>query len=135
MTGNAIAAAAHALVGARYRPGGRDPATGLDCLGVVAASLAAVGWHARLPVRSTLHRGDVRDAIEIAHLAGLVCPAGNTLAGDIMMVRCSPIQLHLLIAAGAERFIHAHASLRRVVLGPSDPAWTFVGRWRLPTQG
>jgi hypothetical protein len=49
MTGDELAAQARALVGAPFRLHGRDPETGLDCLGVLAAALAACGISARLP--------------------------------------------------------------------------------------
>ena len=41
MSGAALAAAAESLVGTRFRLHGRDPDTGLDCVGLLAASLAA----------------------------------------------------------------------------------------------
>jgi cell wall-associated NlpC family hydrolase len=132
MSGDALALAARELVGAPYRHGGRDPASGLDCLGVVAASFAAIGWPGRLPARSTLRRRDVPDAAQLASRAGLICTNGAVAAGDILLVRCSSIQLHLLIAISTDRFVHAHAGLRRVVLGPGDPTWTLAAHWRLP---
>lgn len=133
MTSAALAAAARDLVGSPYRFGGRDPTTGLDCIGVLTASFVAIGWRARLPVCNTLRRRDMPDAAQIACEAGLVCMTGAVAAGDILLVRCSPIQLHVLIAVGTERFVHAHAGLRRVVLGPRDRSWTVAAHWRLPT--
>lgn len=135
MNGPEVAAAAKALVGAPYRLNGRDPMTGLDCLGVVAVALALAGWPERLPLRSTLHRSDIGDVALIAQSVGLVRAHGVAIAGDILLVRCSAIQPHLLIAADGDRFIHAHAALRRVVLGPVDAAWSVAGHWRLPAQG
>jgi cell wall-associated NlpC family hydrolase len=38
-----LATAAETLVGSRFRLHGRDPETGLDCVGVVAAAMAAIG--------------------------------------------------------------------------------------------
>ena len=35
MSGRALAEAAERYVGASFRPGGRDPMTGFDCLGLV----------------------------------------------------------------------------------------------------
>ena len=49
MSGAALAAAAESLVGTRFRLHGRDPDTGLDCVGLLAASLAAIGRAAPLP--------------------------------------------------------------------------------------
>lgn len=131
MSGAALAAASRDLVGARFCLNGRDPATGLDCLGVLAAALAATGRPARFPVRSTLRRLGHFDAGAIAGAAGLIQAAGVVVLGDVVLVRCSPIQLHVLLAVGGERYVHAHAGLRRVVLGPRDPGWIDAGHWRL----
>jgi hypothetical protein len=49
------------------------------------------------------------------------------------MLRCSPCQFHFAIAVTAARIVHAHAGLRKVVLGPLPDAWPVVGRWRLPS--
>lgn len=132
MSGERLAAAAHALVGTRFRLNGRDPATGLDCLGVLACALAAIGHDAELPNGYELRsRGD-RGAARIAGAAGLTPAVDPVTPGDVLLVRCSPVQLHLLVARDAKRFVHAHAGLRRVVLGPRDPAWVDAGHWRLP---
>jgi hypothetical protein len=131
MSGVALAAAARNLVGARFCLNGRDRATGLDCLGVLSAALAAIGHSAPFPVRSTLRRHGHGDAEAIASAAGLVHAGGPLALGDVVLVRCSPIQLHVLLAVGGERYVHAHAGLRRVVLGPREPGWTDAGRWRL----
>lgn len=131
MSGLALADAARGLVGAPYRHNGRDPATGLDCLGVLGAALAAIGRAAPLPARNAMHRRGDPDVEAIAEACGLVDASGLSTPGDVLLVRCSPLQLHLLLAVSANRFVHAHAGLRRVVLGPCDPAWSIVGHWRL----
>ena len=43
MTAESLALAAEALEGAPFRLHGRDPVTGLDCIGVLAQSLEAFG--------------------------------------------------------------------------------------------
>jgi cell wall-associated NlpC family hydrolase len=131
MSGIALAEAARALVGSPYRRDGRDPATGLDCLGVIAVALTAIGRSASLPARSTLRRRELPDLEAIAGASGLLRAGRQMEAGDILLVRCSPVQWHALVAATADRFVHAHAGLRRVVLGPADPAWAPAGHWRL----
>lgn len=131
MSGPALAQAALALAGAPFRLNGRDPRTGLDCLGVLAASLRAIGRAAPLPMRHSLrHRGEI-DGDAVAWAAGLEHALTAIGPGDVLLARCSPVQLHVLIAAGPCRFVHAHAGLRRVVVGPLDPAWRILGRWRL----
>ncbi len=132
MSGAALAEAARALVGVPYMRDGRDPATGLDCLGVVAAALAAIGHKPALPIRSTLRRRNLPDLALIASDARLLCVTGETIAGDVLLVRCGPLQWHGLVAVGEARFVHAHATLRRVVLGPADPCWSPAAHWRLP---
>ena len=92
----AIIAAARAAIGARFRLHGRDPATGLDCVGLVA------------------------------------CAAPR--AGDLLLCRAGPGQLHLMIDSGGG-VIHADAMLRRVVERPGPPPWPVVGRWRVAEQG
>jgi hypothetical protein len=132
MSGEALAAAAHTLEGTRFRLNGRDPATGLDCLGVLACALAAIGRKAELPVGYGLRcRGDM-GAARIAETAGLVPADGLIAPGDVLLVRCSPVQLHLLVALTSARFVHAHAGLRRVVIGAREAAWPLAGHWRLP---
>lgn len=131
MSGLALAIAARDLVGAPYRHNGRDPATGLDCLGVLGAALSAIGRAAPLPARNAMHRRGNPDVVTIAKACGLVDASGPIAPGEVLLVRCSPLQLHVLVAAKADRFVHAHAGLRCVVLGPADPAWSIVGHWRL----
>lgn len=134
MSGTRLAAAARELVGVPFRLNGREPATGLDCLGVLAASLAALGRSAPLPARTTLRRRGAIDADAAAAALGLVAAPGPVAEGDVLLVRCAPTQLHVLVATGADRFVHAHAGLRRVVIGPRDPAWPIVGHWRLASS-
>lgn len=131
MSGLALAIAARGLVGAPYRHNGRDPATGLDCLGVLDAALTAIGRAAPLPARNAMHRRGDPDVAGLAKACGLVDASGRVAPGDVLLVRCSPLQLHGLLAVGADRFVHAHAGLRRVVLGPCDPTWSIVRRWRV----
>jgi cell wall-associated NlpC family hydrolase len=132
MSSAELARAARALIDVPYRCNGRDPATGLDCLGVVAAALAAIGRAASLPPRSTLRRRNLPEIGAIARAAGLDDADGAVEPGDILLVRCSPVQWHALVAVATERFVHAHAGLRRVVLSPADRTWTHAGHWRLP---
>jgi cell wall-associated NlpC family hydrolase len=132
MSGPALAAAAQALAGTPFRLNGRDPATGLDCLGVLATALAAIGQPAAFPSRYSLRQREGIDAAALARVAGLTEAASAIRAGDVLLVRCSPVQRHVLVALGADRVVHAHAGLRRVVIGPRDGGWALIGHWRLP---
>jgi hypothetical protein len=71
-------------------------------------------------------------AHRVAVEAGLAAAAEPVRPGDVLLVQCSLVQLHLLVAAEPDRFVHAHAGLRRVVVSPADPAWRVIGHWRLP---
>lgn len=130
MTGQQLAAAAEALVGTPFRLHGRDPATGLDCVGVLAAALGSVGHSHRLPAGYTLRNRSLIDTSPIAELCGLAPVSGNIVAGDVLICRVSPCQFHIAIAASQSGFVHAHAGLRRVVLAPGPLPWPIVQHWR-----
>lgn len=132
MSAQDFASAAEALVGAPFRPGGRDPQTGLDCLGLVAAALLACSFRGCVPASRTLRRRGDWQADAVALSAGFVPAPGAIARGDVLLIRCSPIQPHVVVAASDGLFVHAHAGLGKVVLGPADPAWRIAGRWRLP---
>ena len=114
---------ARAAIGARFRLHGRDPATGLDCVG-----LAALAFGAEVPSGYALRSGDVARVAAVAAAAGLVRVA-DARAGDLLLMRSGPGQLHLAIWTGAG-IVHADAMLRRVVERPGAPPWPVVARWR-----
>lgn len=126
--------AARALVGAPFRPHGRAPETGLDCLGLVIHVAAALGMRASVPAYSL--NGDQRalEAGLIAHgLAAL--PAAEGLPGDVLLLAVDAERRHLAIRT--ERgVIHAHARLARVVEHRMPPAWAdaLIAAYRFPTQ-
>jgi len=132
MTGADLAVAAEALVGTPFRLHGRDPATGLDCVGVLAASLAACGVPAHLPGGYALRMRTLPELGAFVADSGFVAASGPLRPGDILLVRIAPCQFHLLVASGAGRFIHAHAGLRRVIHGDRPLDWAVIGHWRLP---
>jgi cell wall-associated NlpC family hydrolase len=125
--GSTIAARARALVGVPFRPQGRDPRLGLDCVGVAAAAVGATV--ASVPARYAAR--DHRLAEIGAALSGLGCRAvERPEAGDVVVCRPGRGQHHLLVCAG-ESFVHADARLRRVAERPMPPPWPVVGIWRL----
>lgn len=121
-----VVAGARAVVGARFRVQGRDPALGLDCVGVAACALRAAGCTAVVP-----NHYSVRCAVLPA---GAVPPdltgADGAGAGDILLCRVSPAQLHLAVRTDSG-VVHADASLRRVVERPGAPPWPVIAAWRL----
>jgi len=129
--GAALAAAAERLVGVPFRPYGRDPARGLDCVGLVAAALAAIGRPASPPCGYRLRQVRVDGLLDAARLSGLGEATGPVEPGDVLLVRAGPVQPHLVIAATAAGFVHAHAGLGRVVLAPPPLGWPVERRWRL----
>ena len=126
----AVARQARKLIGCRFRPGGRDPATGLDCVGLV---LAATDGHCpplRVPAAYRARRTDWSLFDAAARASGLV-RTGRAAPGDIVLVRTGPNQPHLLIQLEAGETVHAHAGLRRVVLQSAPLPWPVRRRWTI----
>jgi cell wall-associated NlpC family hydrolase len=131
VSGAELARAAECLVGTPFRLHGRDPATGLDCVGLLDAALAAMGRPAPSPKAYGVRNRDIVAALAFAPGMGLGEVSGPIHPGDVLLVRAGPLQDHLLIAASGKRFIHAHAGLRRVVATPGPIAWPILRHWRL----
>lgn len=128
MNGEEIAARARSYVGVRFRPQGRDPTTGLDCVGTAAAAAGVPTERVRSDYAM---RGESLAAIE-HELCDLGCQpmAGSAPApGDIVVCEAGPQQFHLLIFTGAG-FVHADAGLRMVVERPCPIPWPVLGVWR-----
>ncbi len=130
MTPEAFAAAAEALVGAPFRLGGRSAASGLDCVGLVTAARGA----ADAPHGYGLRNSDIARHLAFAEQAGFTPAAGPVTRGDLVLAIPGPAQHHLLVAAGPDRFIHAHAGLRRVAVHRGPLPWPELMRWRLPPE-
>lgn len=128
--GLALAEAAMRLIGCRFRLHGRDPAAGLDCVGLVAAALTATGASPHAPTGYRLRNLSVDHWLPFADQSGLVTASGPIRAGDILLIALGHCQHHLAIAADETRVVHAHAALGQVVLQPRDPAWQIIARWR-----
>lgn len=129
MTAAAIVAAVRAAVGTRFRPQGRVPGVGLDCVGV--ALLAARTTGIEVCAEPYALGGDHDGRIETV-LDAIACrPVEVAVPGDLLLLAPTPRQRHLAVVTPAG-VVHAHAGLGRVVEGPLDPAWTILGAWRLP---
>lgn len=132
MKGIDIAARACALVGARFRPQGRDPEQGLDCVGTAAL---AAGIPAERVPRDYALRGQT--LVQIEHqLCDFGCRpvTGQVLKlGDVVVCQPGPAQFHMVIITPFG-FVHADAALRRVVQRPYPIPWTAVGAWRLAEE-
>ena len=131
MTGLALALAAERLVGARFRLHGRDPASGLDCIGVLAAALAGCGRAVALPTGYPMRLRALAGWLPDPQGCGFVPVVGPPEPGDVVMLRVGAAQFHLAIAAPGGGWVHAHAGLRRVVGEPALPPGEIVHHWRL----
>jgi cell wall-associated NlpC family hydrolase len=136
VTGNgaSLATAAEALVGTPFRLHGRDVARGLDCLGLVAAALAAIGRPIETPSGYSIRRLEIGRFLALASRAGLIETRDLPHPGDVFLVRPGPAQHHLVIAASARSFVHAHAGLGRVVNTPAPLPWPIERQWRLVSE-
>ncbi len=136
MTGEtgSLAQAARRFVGAPFRLHGRDPATGLDCVGLVAAALTAMGRTPILPQTYALRNSDITKLLGFAAANAFQDSAGPVEPDDLLLVKPGPAQFHLLIAEHSGSFIHAHAGLRRVVRMPGPLGLTVHRHWHLSTK-
>lgn len=124
---SAAAEAALAAIGSRFRLHGRDPGTGLDCVGVAALALRASGYAGAVPSGYALRGGDPARVVALFDAA--LARADGDRPGDVVLMRAGPMQLHLgVIVLGG--MVHADAGLRRVVLRPGPAAWPVIGAWR-----
>ncbi|MDR6834289.1 MULTISPECIES: peptidoglycan endopeptidase [unclassified Sphingopyxis] len=127
-------AAAQTMVGARFRPQGRDPATGVDCVGLVWAAYRAVGERLVAPSNYPL-RGWSRAQVEAGLTAAGFSPVEDAArVGDVALIGCPARQFHLGLI-GVTTFVHAHAGLRCVVETPIDALAPDAVRWRFIETG
>ncbi len=124
-----LAAAATGLIGVRFRLHGRDPATGLDCVGVVAEAMRRAGIEPVAPAGYRLRTVSVAGLLPFAK-ANRFEPVEPAEA-DVVLAMVSPVQPHLAIRTPGG-FVHAHAGLGRVTCLPGALPWPSVGGWRVP---
>jgi cell wall-associated NlpC family hydrolase len=117
---------ARALVGTRFRLQGRGD-EGLDCVGVVLAvfEIPLRGLRSGYAVRGN-HVADLQKAL-LQHFQR-VRPV-QMQPGDVLLLQPGRGQHHLAVRTDAG-FVHAHASLRRVVETPGLPGWPLLGVYR-----
>lgn len=135
MTPDRLASEAEKLVGCPFRLHGRDPRSGIDCIGLLAAAMARAGRSIVLPTGYPLRLNDLTRWLPDPQECGFA-PANLPFeSGDLVLTRPSPGQAHLAIAGPALTWIHAHAGLRRVVSEIGIPAGSILYHWRLsPTD-
>lgn len=126
-----FASSAESLVGTTFRLHGRTPETGLDCVGLVASSLALAGRQVVAPSGYSLRNLDIEAYLAFAQRNGLVAAIGPIRRGDLVMTEPGQAQHHLLVATSPASFVHAHASLRCVVHQQGALADAPTWHWRI----
>jgi hypothetical protein len=96
--------------------------------------MAGSGQPVAVPNGYTMRRRDIAAFRPLAATFGFAETTGAALLGDVLMFAVGPVQFHLGIAAPGGGLIHAHAGLRRVVLGAPGADWAPAGHWRLIEQ-
>lgn len=129
--GESFAEAAAACVGVPFRLGGRNPELGLDCVGLVWASLKAIGHDCEAPSGYGLRNTSIAKHLCFARSAGFSLAGGSDLPGDLLLTIPGPAQHHLAIIASGKRYIHAHAGCGRVVSASLPVPWPISQHWRL----
>jgi murein DD-endopeptidase / murein LD-carboxypeptidase len=124
MEGDVIARA-RALVGTRFRLHGRDPASGLDCVGLIVCACPAI---TRPPEGYALRGGTAEGFAAMFIANGMTLRRGEPQPGDILLLQPSVAQFHLGVWSG-ESLIHADTVLRRVVETPGVLGWPLVSGW------
>lgn len=121
-----LASAALGLIGTRFRLHGRDPASGLDCVGLVAEAMRRAGFAPVAPGGYSLRSASPERLLPFARLSGLTAVTADP---DIVLVRINPVQQHLLVCAPGG-FVHAHAGLGKVAFLPGACPWPIARGWR-----
>ncbi|MXO87130.1 hypothetical protein GRI32_00065 [Altererythrobacter aestuarii] len=127
-----FARAAQELTGSPFLLHGRDPATGLDCIGLVTSALRKIGRRISVCTDYRLRNLDISHLLPAIDQAGFMSAHGPCQPGDLVLLKTAPGQFHLAVAALEGGFVHAHAGLGRVVHTPAPLAWPTIGHWRLP---
>lgn len=115
---------ARLVLGAGFRLHGRDPATGLDCVG-----LAGFAWEVAVPGGYALRSAPLARIVGVLARAGFV-PCATDRPGAVAIAAPGPGQLHLAIATGGG-VIHADAILRRVVERDAPLPWPLIAAWTI----
>jgi murein DD-endopeptidase / murein LD-carboxypeptidase len=115
-------AAARLCLGARFRLQGRQPETGLDCIGLIIWSAKRAGLV--VPDAQDYLLSDNPARLDAGLLAAPIVPIdpATIAAGDIVRLLSNGQPLHLAIC-GSESLIHADIKCRKVVEQRLTPAW------------
>lgn len=135
--GVALARSANSFIGVKFVLNGRDPMTGLDCIGLLAASMKKAGFKCDIPEGYRLRNANATPWLSCAQTSGFDEVTGKEIPGDVLLQSLGAGQHHLIIADLDAHFIHAHAGLRRVVRQKIDRNHNTIAHWRLrrPVSG
>ena len=123
--------AAESLVGTAFRLHGRDPAFGIDCVGVLTRSLQICGLPVPTGIRYGLRNATIDRPVAQFCAAGFASVAADhPRSGDVLLAIVGPAQFHVLMMGTGSHFIHAHAGMRRVVAMSAPLGWPIAGQWR-----
>ncbi|WP_010214799.1 hypothetical protein [Sphingomonas sp. PAMC 26621] len=125
----AVVATARGAIGVRFRLHGRDPAYGLDCVGLAAVAARGAGYSGAVPGDYALRGGDAARIGAQFAAAGFVRGAGAQ-PGGIALFDSGVGQVHLAVIVPGG-IVHADAMLRRVVERPGAAPWPMLGCWHL----
>lgn len=134
MTPRRLAREAEQLIGRRFRLHGRDPETGLDCIGLLAAAMARGGRPIDFPTGYPLRLSNLSQWLPEPKACGFAIADQPFDIGDVVMLQPGPAQFHLAIADSTSGWIHAHAGLRRVVRDAALPDGEIIHHWRILPQ-
>jgi murein DD-endopeptidase / murein LD-carboxypeptidase len=115
------------LLDVPFRLHGRDPAYGLDCVGLVALATgvsAPTGYSLRNTVTDWCASILDRDFFVTM----------RPDVGDVVLLQAGPANLHLGVWMG-ESLIHADARIGRVVETPFPLPWPILGIWTRNQKG
>lgn len=130
-SGEHFARAAVSFVGTKFKLHGRRPEQGLDCIGLVHASLERIGRSPIAPQGYSLRNAEVEPWLDHASRSGFRTMSMPAQTGDLLLTSPGPSQHHLMIICDKNSVVHAHAGLRRVVIQPFDDWPTVLVGWRL----
>lgn len=98
-------------IGIPYAPGGRDPATGLDCWGLVRAVLAATG--VVVPDYAAWSGRDDDDAIADVAMTATGDPRWRPvdppIPGDVALIRWRGLPMHAGVLVSPGHVLHVRA--------------------------
>ena len=123
---------ARALIGTRFRPQGRSPQFGLDCVGLVICSFDLPAHSIRCDYRL---RGDHKGELlrEMGKWFRRIARS-QSRAGDALLMQVASDQVHLGVVTPCG-FLHADLRRGKVVESPGRPEWPIVAVFRRRARG